>query len=172
MRNLTFEQRQRLDAARAEIREIMDPDKAEGRSKRKAYMREMRKRVGKRDAGQRQPRERDNAYLAWCRRQCCVVGAITGWTCDGRLDPAHIRYSDARAGKTNPGAGAKPDDKWCLPVCRTHHAAQHAYGDERKWWSSAVGVDALDLAKAVYAAFQADQPISVALRPFMSRIPA
>lgn len=166
MQRMDNDRRRQLAALKAQVRELERPEKearkiqrAKARAKRETAIDRSRKE-------QRQPRERDNAYLAWLRRQCCVVGAIAGWPCSGRIDPAHIRYSDARAGKLNPGAGRKPDDKWCLPVCRTHHDAQHAYGDERKWWCSEVGVDAIDLARAVHGAFQTDQPIGSALRPF------
>ena len=171
MLRLDSDKRAAIARAKAEIAEIMDPLKAAQRKERRQRERDMRKRVGKRAPGQRQPRERDNAYLAWCRRQCCVVGAITGWPCSGRIDPAHIRYSDARAGKTNPGAGNKPDDKWCLPVCRTHHDAQHNHGNEQKWWCAEVGADALDLARAVYGAFQAGAEITAALRRFAPSAP-
>jgi len=163
---LTAAERAELRRLEARARALRSKKNAEAKQRSAQERRKREQAIDRSRKEQRQPRERDNAYLAWLRRQSCVVGAIAGWPCSGRIDPAHIRYSDARAGKLNPGAGRKPDDKWCLPVCRTHHDAQHAYGDERKWWCSEVGVDAIDLARAVHGAFQADQPIESALRPF------
>lgn len=49
---------------------------------------------------------------------------------------AHIRFSDFKAGKVNPGLGAKPEDRWCVPLCSVCHrgrGGQHTRG-ERQWW--------------------------------------
>jgi hypothetical protein len=46
--------------------------------------------------------------------------------------------------------GAKPHDKWALPLCRDCHREQHRIG-ERAFWSI-VGINPLLLAERLYAA--------------------
>ncbi len=106
--------------------------------------------TGKADRG----RVRDNPYLAYLRRQPCCVGPILRDGCNGPTDPAHLRFTDRSVGRVNPGLARKSDDRWCLPVCRKHHEAQHAYGNEARWWSAVVGVDPNALAIKFYEAFQ------------------
>jgi hypothetical protein len=61
-------------------------------------------------------------------------------------------------GKDQTGAGRKPDDKWCVPLCRHHHDEQHARGDELAWWRS-YGLDPFVIAIELYASRPgADKP--------------
>jgi hypothetical protein len=49
---------------------------------------------------------------------------------------AHVRYSEPRAAKVNPGIGRK-DDEFVVPLCHDCHLGsegQHASG-ERRWWA-------------------------------------
>jgi CRISPR/Cas system endoribonuclease Cas6 (RAMP superfamily) len=46
----------------------------------------------------------------------------------------------------------KPDDKWCLPLCRFHHTEQHNRGNELAWWAS-YGIDPFATAVALYASW-------------------
>lgn len=83
---------------------------------------------------QRDPRRQAPAHLSFVRGLSCV---ITG----GRpVDAAHIRYSEARYSKINPGVGQKPSDFWVVPVRSDLHVgdknAQHS-GNEREFWASA-----------------------------------
>lgn len=169
MLRMSEEKRRALNSLRAQVKELERPEREAAKIARARSRRKREAAIDRTRTEQRKPRERDNGYLAFLRRQCCVVGLITGWHCSGRIDPAHIRYSDVKAGKVNPGGGMKPDDKWCLPVCRTHHDAQHAYGDERKWWGAEVGADPLDLSAALYAAYQAGEDGAAVLRRFSPR---
>ena len=160
------------DAERRELADIERRAKALRAKKnaeakeRAAKDRKGRNKALSRAPGQRQPRERDPGYLAFLRRLPCVVGPIKGDCCGGRTDPAHIRFADPKAGRRNPGLSAKPDDKWCLPVCRFHHEAQHAYGNEAEWWAVEVGADPTDLARAFYAAYLAGEDGHDVLRRF------
>jgi len=61
-----------------------------------------------------------------------------------RIDPAHIKFSDASAGKIHPGKGAKDDD-WIVPLCRDCHELQHKEGNERSFWGQR-GIDILRVA--------------------------
>jgi hypothetical protein len=96
--------------------------------------------------GQRRPRVRDGGYLAFLRRQPCVVGPIG---CDGPTEAAHVRM-----GVT--GMGRKPDDQNAVSLCAAHHRtgpdAQHASG-ERQWWSRH-GLDPFAVAERLYAEYQ------------------
>lgn len=66
-------------------------------------------------------------------------------------EAAHIRFSDARAAKDNPGIGAKPEDRWCIPLCSGCHRGvegQHSRG-ERAWWDGK-GIDPIFVALALW----------------------
>ena len=101
---------------------------------------------------QRQPRERDEAFLAYVRTLPCTICGAFG------CDPAHIRSAAPQYGKRHTGMAEKPDDKWCVPLCRHHHDEQHARGDELAWWAS-YGIDPFVIAIELYAARPgADKP--------------
>ncbi len=95
----------------------------------------------------RQPRVKDEEYLRFIRRLSCMI------CLHETVEAAHIRYADAERGKRDPGMGAKPDDKWALPLCAEHHRlgrdAQHMR-NERKWWKYWLGRDPLDLCELLY----------------------
>ena len=94
-------------------------------------------------------RVREPGYLAYLRRQPCRIGT----DCDGRVEAAHVRYGDHKAGRVNPGLQKKPDDKWATSLCAKHHAEQHSFGNERGWWAGH-GLDGSEVAAAQYAAFR------------------
>lgn len=93
---------------------------------------------------QRKPRERDEKHLAWIRTlRCCICGKPGP-------DAAHIRAASALHGKRETGGQEKPSDKWCVPLCREHHDAQHKT-NELLWWASQ-GIDPFGLALSLFAA--------------------
>ena len=94
----------------------------------------------------RQPREENPAYLAWVRKQPCTICARPGPN-----DPAHLRSAARQYGKRLTGMAEKPDDKWVLPLCRTHHMQQHDHGDELRWWLRMGFPDPFAVALALYA---------------------
>ena len=49
--------------------------------------------------------------------------------------------------------------------------AQHAHGNERRYWSDIVGADPTDLARAYYAAHEADEDFEPVLRRFIPTRP-
>ncbi len=61
---------------------------------------------------QRQPRERDEKYLAFLRRQSCCVCSRPAPS-----EAAHIRMADPLRGKRETGKGEKPSDRWAVPLC-------------------------------------------------------
>lgn len=102
----------------------------------------------------KQARQRDPVYLAWLRRQPCAARHLGG--CSGPIEAAHIRFSDAAAGRVNPGMQRKPDDRYAAPLCSGHHRegpqAQHR-GGERAWWSS-IGLDVGQVLADLWSRFQ------------------
>lgn len=95
---------------------------------------------------QRQPRVEDEAWLAEVRKMPCLVCQRPGPS-----DPAHLRSADRQYGKRQTGMAEKPDDKWVLPLCRTHHDEQHRR-NELQWWASKGVADPFAIAMALYAA--------------------
>lgn len=92
----------------------------------------------------RDPRKHDEKHLEYLRQLPCLV-------CGNNIETqaAHIRFSDQRAAKVNPGVGQKPHDFWCVPLCGRHHREQHEVGNEAKFWDQAM-IDPLFVAMALY----------------------
>jgi hypothetical protein len=87
----------------------------------------------------RQPRQRDDDYLAYIRQQrCCICGNNT------TVEAAHLRVLSIGDGKRQTGMGEKSSDKWALPLCNRHHREQHEMS-EREFWAS-YGIDPFALA--------------------------
>lgn len=109
--------------------------------------------TGKADRG----RVRDNAFLAYLRRQPCVACGSTV-----RVEAAHIRSGYPEAGWPPTGMQVKPSDNRAASLCASCHRegpdAQHKSG-ERAWWA-ARGIYPPALCAEVYADFTAgrDQP--------------
>ena len=89
----------------------------------------------------RNPRHHDKKHLAFIRQLPCIVCQNNTST-----EAAHIRMSVL--GKPNPGVGAKPSDKYTLPLCSNHHRSQHQ-GSERKFWE-ALEMDPIKIALELY----------------------
>lgn len=92
---------------------------------------------------QRTPRLRDNSHLAFVRELPCVVCKD-----DTATEAAHIRFSDASAGKANPGVGDKPHDYWTVPLCGKCHRFQHQIS-EKAFWQLAL-IDPIRVALCLY----------------------
>lgn len=93
---------------------------------------------------QRDPRQRDDKHLDFIRGLPCAACLDNTAT-----EAAHVRLSDARAAKTNPGVGQKPHDRWAVPLCSTHHRDQHL-NNENEWWVI-WGIDPCYLALALHS---------------------
>lgn len=66
-----------------------------------------------------QKRRECPGHRAWVRRHhCCVSGCASL-----EIECAHVR------GGTDGGIGLKPSDRWCISLCRKHHAEQHRIGE-------------------------------------------
>lgn len=148
-------QRDAIRSLKAQIREIERPE-VEARKIERAKSRAKREKGLARSQGQRQPRERDNGYLQFLRRQPCQIGPRIGDPCEGPMDAMHLRFSDAAVGRVNPGKGRKSHDRWALSGCRKHHAQQHAFGDERRFWSEVVNADPNEISAALYRQYRGE----------------
>ena len=90
----------------------------------------------------RSERPGDSAqHLAMVRQlPCCVPGCGSGG------DAHHLLRVHDGAPK---GTGRKNEDRWTVPVCRTHHDAAHAAGNDEAWFAGQ-GIQARDLAEALW----------------------
>lgn len=94
---------------------------------------------------QRTPRLCDDKHLAFIRTLRCLVCLD-----NTSVEAAHLRYSDTRAAKTNPGVGQKPHDYWTVPLCSKCHREQHEQKEEA-FWDHAM-IDPLAVAAWLYLA--------------------
>lgn len=92
----------------------------------------------------RQPRDRDEAYLAAVRALPCLKCGAT--PCG---EAAHVRMSSGAHGKKS-GMSMKPDDCWSLPLCHRCHMQQHTGGEEKFWHD--MGINAVLLCVKLSAA--------------------
>ena len=98
---------------------------------------------------QRRPRKSDKAHLAFvAARPCLICGT-------NFVDVHHIKMADARVCKPqSSNIGMKADDRYTLPLCRTHHEQLHRDG-ERKFWGGH-HVNACLLALCLYSCSMCD----------------
>lgn len=101
---------------------------------------------------QRSPRVRNDAFLRFVRSLPCAA-------CSGPAPnhAAHLRTGSLAYNKRATGAGEKPSDQWCTPLCQECHLtgpqAQHRTGEAVFW--TRVGKDPFALALSLYTAFTA-----------------
>ena len=93
----------------------------------------------------KQPRVHNEKHLAFIRTIPCVIcGDNTS------VEAAHVRLSDGRIAKKNPGLGQKPDDKFTLPLCGKHHREQHSMSEEEFWFVK-YRIDPVLVSLAIYS---------------------
>lgn len=89
--------------------------------------------------------KKSKAHLDFIRGLPCAVCGNPHET-----EAAHVRMSNIKFAKVQAGIGAKPDDRWTVPLCSYHHREQHSTG-ERDFWKWAC-VDPCVLALALWGA--------------------
>lgn len=106
----------------------------------------------------RGPRDRKECprFLAWLRTLPCLVSGIRS-----NIQAAHIRYSDAKHQKFNPGS-KKPHDRYAVPLSFEMHQgdprnSQHSM-NERAFWEKH-RIDPLEIADKLWAIFN-DESLS------------
>lgn len=102
-------------------------------------------------AGQRQPRERDNGFCQYVRRQPCEARHKGG--CAGPIQHAHVSYQ-AHGIPNSFGRGSKNHDRHGNPLCAEHHRIQGEVMGEKPFWAW-LGKDAYETAAAHFAAYAA-----------------
>ncbi len=76
---------------------------------------------------QRQPRLHDPGFLRFLRKKPCIIcGTLPS-------DACHIRFGSEAYGKRAVGIGEKPDDRWCVAMCRRCHMLQHGMNEQEFW---------------------------------------
>lgn len=90
-------------------------------------------------------RQRSPKHLDMIRGLPCVVCLR-----ENETEACHLRASDSRYGKVNPGLGRKADDKWTTPLCGDHHREQHSMNELRFW--SSHGINPFQLALCLWGA--------------------
>lgn len=143
-------------------RVVADDRKAKRLERKRAATEYLRARREVPAPGQRQPRQRNNAFLQFVRRHpCCICGTAR------HIEAAHIRSGYPEAGWSATGMQEKPDDARALPLCADHHRdgpdAQHK-ANERSWWASH-GIHPPALCARLMAAFLAGgEPVQLTIR--------
>lgn len=89
--------------------------------------------------GERPKREgMSGSHLAMLRRCPCVIcGKYPS-------DPHHLLRTAEK------GMGRRSSDQWALSMCRTHHDALHAHGDEDAFFAEH-GLDGRAIAKSLWS---------------------
>ena len=85
----------------------------------------------------------DEKHLVHIRSLPCLVCLDNTAT-----EAAHLRFTDRRVAKINPGVGCKPDDRWTVPLCSRCHREQHEMS-EKKYWDMQM-IDPIFVAMALY----------------------
>lgn len=83
-------------------------------------------------------------HLAFLRKLNCLASGVSGPN-----QAAHIRYTDRRYFKTNPGMQQKSHDWFAVPLSEEQHRQQHAVGDEKSYWQD-IGIDPVRTAILLY----------------------
>ena len=101
----------------------------------------------------RDNRLRSQAHRRFVSSHACI--AHEHGACDGKIECCHVRDV-----APNGHGGAKPDDTFCVSMCRKHHAAS----EKREGpWGANMGLDVLALALE-FAAASPDKAIRAAAK--------
>ena len=86
-------------------------------------------------------RQKDGKHMDFIRGLPCAVCLDNTST-----EAAHIRYSEPRVGRVNPGMQQKPHDWFTVPLCGECHREQHGGNEKAFWNGKPVNPDMLALA--------------------------
>ena len=165
MLRMSEEKRRALNSLRAQVKELERPEREAAKIARARSRRKREAAIDRKRPEQRHPRERDPGYLAFLRRLPCIAAVMGKAGCEGAIQAAHLRFSDAKGGRRNPGMSSKPHDRHATPLCAHHHLRDQHTRQEQAFWND-LGVDPGDLSAALYAAYQAGDDGSAVLRRF------
>lgn len=113
--------------------------------------------------GERDPRQRDPAFLGYVAKLPCLACMVSGKVKWG-VQVAHLRAASPEHDKRYTGKGEKPSDRWVLPLCQPHHTgdltrvpfSQHEMG-ELDFWARLGIADPFQVCIDLYAAMQASR---------------
>lgn len=99
----------------------------------------------------RKQREFQRAYggherVAFVKSLPCIVSYVTGATCSGPIDNAHVTDDGSK------GKGRKAGAACIAPICRQHHMDLHAHGDIA--FQNVFGISLQDAAAVTERAWQ------------------
>jgi hypothetical protein len=89
-------------------------------------------------------RQKNDRHLDFIRGLPCAVCLD-----DTATEAAHLRYTEPKVGRINPGMQQKPHDWFVVPLCGDCHREQHG-GSEKAFWNG-TPIDPNMLALALYA---------------------
>ena len=145
------DRRRTIADLKRQIKEIEAPER-EARKIARAKDRQKRETALVRGFGQRQPRVRNNAFLAFLRRQPCLACGKTP------SDAAHVRFVPQGSGWRHVGKGEKPDDLGrAVPLCRAHHEQQHSMR-ESHFWYAVLQMDPVETCARLAREFEGQEP--------------
>lgn len=125
-------------------------------------------------AGQRNPRERDAAFLAWLHVDTdCIACLIEGRPAEpGPIEAAHQKLAIASRGWREGGLGPRIHDARCAPLCTWHHrlAPNSCDNGQRKFWDRlGLGDAVADFCADLHAAFKSGTPAMSVIRAYVWR---
>jgi hypothetical protein len=118
----------------------------------RAMIRDVRRRAPKVGVFAGRPlrgRQLDQAHKAAISRLPCAATLRRVGVLIYGVHVAHVRFSNASAGATNPGLQRKPDDRWTIPLSPDEHRLQHRQGENAYW--AELALDPHQLAIELYA---------------------
>jgi hypothetical protein len=110
-----------------------------------------------RPSTQKRPRAKNDGHLKFIRHLSCAACGT-----HASVEAAHVRMASPVHGKREAGKAEKPDDKWAVPLCMTHHNEQHDKG-EREFWSK-LRINPCDLALALWGCTGDDDMAEAVIR--------
>jgi hypothetical protein len=118
----------------------------------------------------RQPREHDDAFMAWLRDiGLCIACLIEGRPAHpGPIEAAHQKQNIAAAGWTKV-SGRRAHDRQCVGLCRFHHqdAPNACDKGQRQFWDRlGIGDRIADLCAELYAAFKGGSDGALIIRRY------
>lgn len=155
---LTKADRAELNALLARAKEIKERAKAPA-IHRLNVERKARNKAIQGDAGQRDPRQHDDAFQSWLHDWDCIACLIEGGP-GGPIEAAHQKLAIAAKGWREGGLGPRIHDARCVPLCTHHHRLDLNscdLGGQRKFWDRLGLYDLIaDFCRDLHAAFKAD----------------
>lgn len=85
------------------------------------------------------------AFLQWLRGRACVLAALPGHQCDGKIEAAHVDHAGGK------GVATKVADRHAIPLCSAAHRAQHTAG--WRTFEARHGINAVALATDFWRAW-------------------